>query len=208
MQYFCNMYAERIKNQGKVIDESTRFMLEVYIPLFSVSALLGVTGWVTSDAIKVIMKGDGGDDTSIAIMYGFACGNMLVDAVSTWMFYVRGSDILKNRTFSFSVDVADPQPKKEAAAMMEAAGGHVIMGFDEPGAGGSAIHEMGGARMGHDPASSVLNRWSQAHDVSNLFVTDGAQMSSSACQNPSLTYMALTARACDHAVSLMKEGAL
>ena len=62
--------------------------------------------------------------------------------------------------------------------------------------------------MGHDPASSVLNRWSQAHDVSNLFVTDGAQMSSSACQNPSLTYMALTARACDHAVSLMKEGAL
>lgn len=98
--------------------------------------------------------------------------------------------------------------KKEAAAMMEAAGGHVIMGFDEPGAGGSAIHEMGGARMGHDPASSVLNRWSQAHDVSNLFVTDGAQMSSSACQNPSLTYMALTARACDHAVSLMKEGAL
>ncbi|WP_367349333.1 GMC oxidoreductase [Sphingobium yanoikuyae] len=98
--------------------------------------------------------------------------------------------------------------KKEAAAMMEAAGGHVIMGFAEPGAGGSAIHEMGGARMGHDPASSVLNRWSQAHDVSNLFVTDGAQMSSSACQNPSLTYMALTARACDHAVSLMKEGAL
>ncbi|WP_313231536.1 GMC family oxidoreductase [Sphingobium yanoikuyae] len=98
--------------------------------------------------------------------------------------------------------------KKEAAAMMEAAGGHVIMGFDEPGAGGSAIHEMGGARMGHDPDSSVLNRWSQAHDVSNLFVTDGAQMSSSACQNPSLTYMALTARACDHAVSLMKEGAL
>lgn len=98
--------------------------------------------------------------------------------------------------------------KKEAAAMMEAAGGHVIMGFDEPGAGGSAIHEMGGARMGHDPRTSVLNRWSQTHDVTNLFVTDGAQMSSSACQNPSLTYMALTARACDHAVSLMKEGAL
>ncbi|WP_375195310.1 GMC oxidoreductase [Sphingobium sp.] len=98
--------------------------------------------------------------------------------------------------------------KREAAAMMEAAGGHVIMGFDEPGAGGSAIHEMGGARMGLDPATSVLNKWSQAHEVANLFVTDGAQMSSSACQNPSLTYMALTARACDHAVSLMKEGAL
>lgn len=98
--------------------------------------------------------------------------------------------------------------KKEGAAMMEAAGGHVIMGFDEPGAGGSAIHEMGGARMGLDPATSVLNKWSQAHEIANLFVTDGAQMSSSACQNPSLTYMALTARACDHAVSLLKEGVL
>lgn len=98
--------------------------------------------------------------------------------------------------------------RKEAAAMMEAAGGHVIMGFDEPGVGGSAIHEMGGARMGHDPATSVLNGWSQSHDVANLFVTDGAQMSSSACQNPSLTYMALTARACDHAVSLLQENRL
>jgi choline dehydrogenase-like flavoprotein len=98
--------------------------------------------------------------------------------------------------------------KAEAAAMMEAAGGHVVMGFDQPNPGGTAIHEMGGARMGHDPRTSVLNRWSQSHDIANLFVTDGAQMSSSACQNPSLTYMALTARACDHAVSLLKEGAL
>lgn len=96
--------------------------------------------------------------------------------------------------------------KAEAAAMLTAAGGRVIRGFDQPGAGGSAIHEMGGARMGHDPTTSVLNKWSQAHDVPNLFVTDGAQMSSSACQNPSLTYMALTARACDAAVSMLKDG--
>jgi choline dehydrogenase-like flavoprotein len=54
----------------------------------------------------------------------------------------------------------------------------------------------------------VLNRWNQAHDAANLFVTDGAQMSSSACQNPSLTYLALTARACDAAVSMLKEGRL
>jgi choline dehydrogenase-like flavoprotein len=67
---------------------------------------------------------------------------------------------------------------------------------------------MGGARMGHDPATSVLNKWSQAHDVANLFVTDGAQMASSACQNPSLTYMALTARAANHAASLLNEHAL
>ena len=96
--------------------------------------------------------------------------------------------------------------KKEAAAMLGAAGAHVVMGSDQPGPGGSAIHEMGGARMGWDPKTSVLNRWSQTHDIANLFVTDGAQMSSSACQNPSLTYMALTARACDYAVKQMKAG--
>ncbi|MFK4872840.1 GMC oxidoreductase, partial [Novosphingobium sp. ZW T3_23] len=60
---------------------------------------------------------------------------------------------------------------------------------------GDAIHEMGGARMGDDPRASVLNKWSQAHDASNLFVTDGAQMASISCVNPSLTFMALTARA-------------
>ncbi|WP_219893015.1 GMC oxidoreductase [Aquisediminimonas profunda] len=100
------------------------------------------------------------------------------------------------------------QAKSDAAEMLTKAGGKVIMGFDRPGAGGTAIHEMGGARMGHDPATSVLNKWSQAHEISNLFVTDGAQMSSSACQNPSLTYMALTARACATAVSMLREGKL
>lgn len=100
------------------------------------------------------------------------------------------------------------QAKTDAAEMLTAAGGNVIMGFDKPGAGGTAIHEMGGARMGLDPKTSVLNKWSQSHDVANLFVTDGAQMSSSACQNPSLTYMALTARACDAAVSMLREGTI
>ena len=59
---------------------------------------------------------------------------------------------------------------------------------------------MGSARMGRDPKTSVLNSWNQAHDVKNLFVTDGSFMVSSACPNPSLTYMAMTARACDYAV--------
>ncbi len=98
------------------------------------------------------------------------------------------------------------QAKADATEMLTAAGGNVIMGFDRPGPGGTAIHEMGGARMGYDPKTSVLNKWSQAHDAANLFVTDGAQMSSSACQNPSLTYMALTARACAAAVSMLREG--
>ena len=100
------------------------------------------------------------------------------------------------------------QAKAEAAEMLAAAGGQVIMGMDQPGPGGTAIHEMGGARMGWDPKTSVLNRFSQAHDVTKLFVTDGAQMSSSACQNPSLTYMALTARACAYAVSQLKAGVI
>jgi choline dehydrogenase-like flavoprotein len=63
---------------------------------------------------------------------------------------------------------------------------------------------MGTARMGRDPQTSVLNGWNQSHDVPNLFVTDGACMTSSGNQNPSITYMALTARACDYAVEQLK----
>lgn len=96
--------------------------------------------------------------------------------------------------------------KAQAGTMLSAIGGQVIMGLDQPGPGGASIHEMGGARMGNDPRDSVLDKWSRAHDVANLFITDGAQMNSSACQNPSLTYMALTARACDAAVSMLREG--
>jgi choline dehydrogenase-like flavoprotein len=64
---------------------------------------------------------------------------------------------------------------------------------------------MGTARMGTDPKDSVLNKWNALHEVPNVYVTDGACMSSSACQNPSITYMALTARAADHAVSELKK---
>ncbi len=67
---------------------------------------------------------------------------------------------------------------------------------------------MGGVRMGKDPKTSLLNKCNQVWDAKNVFVTDGACMTSSACQNPSLTYMALTARAADHAVSELKKGNL
>lgn len=70
---------------------------------------------------------------------------------------------------------------------------------------GNANHEMGTARMGRDPKTSVLNKWNQMHEVPNVFITDGSAMVSSACQNPSLTYMALTVRACDYAVSELKK---
>jgi choline dehydrogenase-like flavoprotein len=71
---------------------------------------------------------------------------------------------------------------------------------------GSVIHEMGTARMGRDPKTSVLNAFNQVHAVPNVFVTDGSCMPSSPTQNPSLTYMALTARAADRAVELLKRG--
>jgi choline dehydrogenase-like flavoprotein len=95
-----------------------------------------------------------------------------------------------------------------AAEMLEAAGGRNIQLSSVPSAPGEGIHEMGSARMGRDPKTSVLNAHNQAHDIPNLFVTDGSFMVSSACQNPSLTYMAMTARACDYAVTQMKRGDL
>ncbi len=97
---------------------------------------------------------------------------------------------------------------KEAMDMLEAAGGKNVKprgGLDRPTGLGLGIHEMGTARMGKDPRTSVLNKWSQVHACQNVFVTDGSGMTSSACQNPSLTYMALTARAADHAVAEMKK---
>ena len=94
----------------------------------------------------------------------------------------------------------------QASAMLKAAGAKNISTFDGNVPPGGAIHEMGTARMGDDPAQSVLNRWNQAHDVANLFITDGSCMTSSSCVNPSLTYMALTARAVDYAVKQLKAG--
>jgi choline dehydrogenase-like flavoprotein len=81
----------------------------------------------------------------------------------------------------------------------------VVNGESYPG---TAIHEMGTARMGRDPETSVLNGHNQVHAVKNVFVTDGACMTSASCVNPSLTYMALTARAADFAVAEMRKGNL
>jgi choline dehydrogenase-like flavoprotein len=94
------------------------------------------------------------------------------------------------------------------AEMLSAAGGRDIQPFMDDDPPGFSVHEMGTARMGRDPKTSVLNSWNQSHDIPNLFITDGGAMASSSCVNPSLTYMALTARACDHAMSLLKRGEL
>ena len=92
-----------------------------------------------------------------------------------------------------------------AAELLEAAGAQRIQPVTRgPSTPGNTNHEMGTARMGRSAATSVLNEWNQSWDVPNLFVTDGACMTSSGCQNPSLTYMALTARACHFAVEELK----
>jgi choline dehydrogenase-like flavoprotein len=100
-------------------------------------------------------------------------------------------------------DMAD-----QGEAMLRAAGAVKVATIREIKPGGETNHEMGGARMGHDPRESVLNGFNQAHDIPNLYVTDGSCMTSSPCQNPSLTYMALTARAADHAMTRLQQGAL
>ncbi|MFS0773761.1 GMC family oxidoreductase [Sphingomonas sp. 1P08PE] len=95
--------------------------------------------------------------------------------------------------------------RAQGEAMLKGAGLANVKSNEDEHVPGDAIHEMGGARMGRDPRTSVLNGWSQAHEASNLYVTDGAQMASVSCVNPSLTFMALTARAADHAVKSMKK---
>jgi choline dehydrogenase-like flavoprotein len=114
----------------------------------------------------------------------------------------------------FSVTYRDNEAKMRAdmaatcAEMMEAVGAKNVTLDSAAATPGISIHEMGGARMGRDPRSSVLNAHNQVYDVPNLFLTDGACMTSSGNQNPSLTYMALTARACAYAADQLKAGAI
>ena len=98
--------------------------------------------------------------------------------------------------------------RNEGEAMLRRAGLTNVSSYRGEHVPGDAIHEMGGARMGADPRRSVLNNWSQAHDAANLFVTDGSQMASVSCVNPSITFMALTARAAGYAVKQLEAGVI
>ena len=102
-------------------------------------------------------------------------------------------------------DLMANDAKQQLFEMFDKAGLKNIETSDSHQAPGKDIHEMGGCKMGNDPKDSMLNKWNQLHAVKNVFVTDGACMASSACQNPSLTYMAITARAADYAVSELKK---
>ena len=117
-------------------------------------------------------------------------------------------------TLSFDVSIRENEHamrrdmQTAAVEMLEAAGFRNVRGMDTGYGPGLGIHEMGTARMGRDPKTSVLNAHNQVHECTNVYVTDGACMTSASCVNPSLTYMALTARACDHAVASAKRGEL
>jgi choline dehydrogenase-like flavoprotein len=95
-----------------------------------------------------------------------------------------------------------------AAEMLEAAGAKNIRMNETPNIPGSAIHEVGVARMGNSPKASVLNSYLQSHDIQNLFVMDAAGFSTGPCQNPTLTIMALCVRSCEYIMDEMKKGAI
>jgi len=113
---------------------------------------------------------------------------------------------------AFDAEIKDNEKKmridmeNDAKEMLEAMGAKNIHSYSTNPFLGRGIHEMGTARMGRDPKTSVLNGWNQVWDAPNVFVTDGSAMASTACQNPSLTYMAMTARAANHAVEELKKG--
>ena len=125
---------------------------------------------------------------------------------------VKDKHGLPTITFDVSLRANETAMRKDMAAaageMLEAAGFKNVRAGDTGYAPGLGIHEMGTARMGRDPKTSVLNAFNQVHECQNVYVTDGAAMTSASCVNPSLTYMALTARAVDHAVTARRRGDL
>ncbi|HVO57482.1 MAG TPA: GMC family oxidoreductase [Dongiaceae bacterium] len=137
------------------------------------------------------------------------------ESLARWDNYVEIDNSLKDAwgipALRFSMTHGDNEAAlmedaaASAAEMLESVGARdirVVANVEMPG---MAIHELGTARMGKDPKKSVLNEWNQTHDVKNLFVMDGASFVSSACQNPTLTMMAITVRACDHLADRFKK---
>ena len=143
-----------------------------------------------------------------------AFGEMLPDHSNRMMLNYNETDKWGQPVVVFDVEFKENEykmredMKNDAVEMYDALGLKNISTFDDPGGPGLGIHEMGTARMGRDPKTSVLNGWNQVHSVPNVFVTDGSCMTSSACQNPSLTYMAFSARSANYAAEQLKKGDL
>jgi choline dehydrogenase-like flavoprotein len=162
--------------------------------------------------------------------YGAAFKQSLIDDLGPWSLSASGwGETLPNEANTITLDPSvkdkwgipaarlevrwreneramDKDMMTAMAEMLDAAGCTDIRTHGSNNPPGHCIHEMGGARMSRTANDGVLNKWNQAWDVKNLFMTDGACMASNGCQNPSITYMALTARAAAHAVAAMKRG--
>ena len=150
---------------------------------------------------------------------GWSVGShMMGETIPKVTNYVALDEIKKDKwgmsLLKISMDYDDNDEKmikdyvEQLMVMFEKAGFSNIKATDSKQAPGLDIHEMGGVRMGKDPKTSLLNGWHQFHACPNVFVTDGACMTSTSTQNPSLTYMAMTARAAHHAMDLLKKGEL
>ena len=137
---------------------------------------------------------------------------LFVDKIFIHKFFVKDIFGLPTLTMDAEWKANEYEMRKDmitsAQEMLEVAGLRDITTFDAGCNPGLGIHEMGTARMGRDPKTSVLNKWNQVHAVKNVFVTDGSFMTSASCVNPSLTYMAFTARAANYAVEELKKGNL
>lgn len=198
-------YIPRFRN---VFKQETDF-LRGYAASFSSSKMGNPTDELIGEALKAnLLKPETGGWTAGAQMMG--------ETLMKETNFIQLDKTQKDRwgipLLRMSVDFDDNDMKMvkdfyvELSEMFDKAGFKNIRTYDTKRNPGSENHEMGGARMGKDPKTSILNKWNQMHHCSNVFVTDGASMVSSATQNPSLTYMALTARAVDYAVKEMNKG--
>jgi choline dehydrogenase-like flavoprotein len=147
-------------------------------------------------------------------MYFGGFGEMLPRAENTVTLHPTKTDKYGIPQVHLNISWSDNERKmrediqKTAIEMLEQVGCTNIEPYNREATPGLAIHEMGGVRMGRDPKTSILNAYNQCHDVDNVFVTDGSAFASTACQNPSLTFMALTVRAVDYAATMMQQGKL
>jgi len=203
------VYMPRFRNFGN--DKQTSFKRGYALACFS-----GRAGWERGKN----MEGIGGEfKTQLTepgpwVFNAVAMGEMLpykdnrvwLDKSKTdeWGIPLLHADI----TWHENEDVMAKDAVQQVQEMLEKAGLTDISVADNHQAPGKDIHEMGGCRMGHEPQNSMLNQWNQLHAAKNVFVTDGACMTTSGCQNPSLTYMAITARAAHYAISELKKNNL
>jgi choline dehydrogenase-like flavoprotein len=178
--YACGGSRGRAEVSGNNVAIGADFKNEVSEPGLWNFWMTGMGECLPSYENKVTLSKDKKDDWGMPILHISANWNQNEDEMS--------KDILV-----------------EGAQMFDKAGFKDISYFDSHAPMGYGIHEMGTARMGKDPKTSILNAFNQMHAVKNVFVSDGSCMTSGSCQNPSVTYMALTARATDHAVSELKK---